>query len=181
MLALRHAAMGYLCHKCDASECDTPGRATHLDAARSIRCMEDPAMPNPVQVFNLADIDGEARSAIMGVVKSLGGYSESMPSPSPEVRGEVTIQMTFTIKRGSPAGVGATPWQAIALAALDCLNGQTQDRVLRDAVSAPRDFHPALKSRTEHAVTQWREALRIANGTRPGNITGTVTGSARFS
>jgi len=138
-------------------------------------------MPNPVRVFNLSDIDGEARSALMGVIKGLGGYSESLPSPSPEVRGEVSVEMTFAISRGSPAQVGATPWQAIALAALDCLNAATADRVLRDAVSAGKDFHPALKSRTEHAVQRWREALRIVNGTRPGNITGSITGSARFS
>ena len=138
-------------------------------------------MPNPVQVFNLADIDGEARSAIMGVVKGLGGYSESLPSPSPEVRGGVSLNMEFAIKRGNPAVVGATPWQAIALMSLDCLNGQTQDRVLRDAVSAGKDFNPALKGRTEKAVEEWRVALRLSNGTRPGNITGTVSGAARFS
>lgn len=137
---------------------------------------------NPIIVaHDLSGIKGEGRSACLSIIKDLGGYAEILPSPSPEVRGEVVIQMAFTIKRGSPALVGATPWQAIALAALDSLNAATVDRVLRDAVSAPKDFHPALKSRTEHAVTQWREALRIANGTRPGNITGTISGSARFS
>ena len=137
---------------------------------------------NPIIVaHDLAGIRGDGRSACLSLIKDLAGYAEILPSPSPEVRGVCSLEMVFTISRGSPAQVGATPWQAIALAALDCLNAATADRVLRDAVSAGKDFHPALKSRTEHAVQRWREALRIVNGTRPGNITGSITGSARFS
>lgn len=136
-------------------------------------------MPNPVQVFNLADIDGEARSAIMAVVKALGGYSESMPSPSPEVRGEATLSMAFTIKRGSPAVVGTVPWQDIAMVALNKLSSTHRNAVIREALTD--GFPKSTKPIVEKEVEAMRATLRIANGTRPGNITGTISGSARFS
>ena len=138
---------------------------------------------NPIIVaHDLSGINGAGRSACMTLIKDLGGYSEIMADNSAlSTTGLCVVEMRFTLKRGAAAQVGATPWQAIGLAALDCLNSATQDRVLRDAVSAGSGFHPELKSRTEHAVQQWREALRIVNGTRPGNITGAITGQARFS
>ena len=136
-------------------------------------------MPNPVQVFNLADIDGEARSAIMGVVKALGGYSESLPSPSPEVRGECSLELAFTIKRGSPAVVGTVPWQDIAMVALNKMSATHRNAVIREALT--EGFPKSTKPVVEKEVEAMRATLRIANGTRPGNITGTITGSARFS
>jgi len=138
---------------------------------------------NPIIVaHDLAGINGAGRSACMSLIKDLGGYSEIMSDNSAlSTTGLCVVEMRFTLKRGPAAQVGTVPWQAIGLAALDCLNDATIGRVLRDAVSAGSGFHPDLKARTEHAVQLHREALRIANGTRPGNITGTITGQARFS
>ena len=136
-------------------------------------------MPNPVQVFNLADIDGEARSALMGVVKSLGGYSESMPSPSPEVRGEVSIQMAFAIKRGPEAEQGNLPLLALAMVALSKLNGTSRSAVYEQALGG--DYPKSIKALVEQEFDAVRERQRIARGKRPGNITGTISGSARFS
>ena len=136
-------------------------------------------MPNPVRVFNLTDIDGEARSAVMGVIKALGGYSESMASPSPEVRGEVVVEMAFAIKRGSPAVVGTVPWQDIAMVALNKLSASHRAAVIREALT--EGFPKSTKPVVEKEVETMRSALRIANGTRPGNITGTISGQARFS
>ena len=136
-------------------------------------------MPNPVRVFNLSDIDGEARSALMGVIKGLGGYSESLPSPSPEVRGEVSVEMTFAIKRGSPAVVGTVPWSDIAMVALNKLSATSRAAVIREALT--EGFPKSTKPVVEKEVETMRATLRIVNGTRPGNITGSITGSARFS
>ena len=136
-------------------------------------------MPNPVQVFNLADIDGEARSAIMGVVKGLGGYSESLPSPSPEVRGGVSLNMEFAIKRGPEAEQGTMPWLAIAMVALSKLNGSSRDAVYEQALGG--DYPKTIKAVVENEVETVRARMRITNGKRPGNITGTISGQARFS
>ena len=136
-------------------------------------------MPNPVQVFNLADIDGEARSAVMSVVKSLGGYSETLPSPSPGVRGEVVVEMAFAIKRGEEAEQGSLPLLALAMVALSKLNASSRTSVYEQALGG--DYPKSIKSVVEKEFEAVRERQRIARGKRPGNITGTITGSARFS
>ena len=136
-------------------------------------------MPNPVRVFNLTDIDGEARSACMGVIKTLGGYAESMPSPSPEVQGSVVMELAFAIKRGSPAVVGTVPWSDLAMVALNKLSATSRAAVIREALT--EGFPKSTKPVVEKEVEAMRATLRIANGTRPGNITGTISGQARFS
>ena len=136
-------------------------------------------MPNPVQVFNLADIDGEARSAVMSVVKSLGGYSETLPSPSPEVKGECSLEMVFTLKRGPEAEQGSLPLLALAMVALSKLNRTSRDTVYEQALGG--DYPKSIKQVVEQEFEAVRGRQRIARGKRPGNITGSVTGSARFS
>lgn len=135
---------------------------------------------NPIIVaHDLAGLSGAGKSACMSLIKDLGGYSEIMADNSAlSTTGLCIVEMRFSLKRGSPAIVGTMPWQGIALCALDKLNAAARDSVLRSALAGTL---PDNKAATEQAVEAMRTAMRIVNGSRPGNITGTISGTARFS